>query len=123
CGDPLRTDAHHNLSEKTIDADADDMAYKLIASADFTIAFPGILNRFALVAREAWLERGFGDAMVSAWSLYSFELAVKYPLLDGGIADAQYVCGFARSQQRNAGRHSIHCRPAPASWRQAAVAI
>jgi hypothetical protein len=105
-GDALVVDGDGDLGEEAFDADADDVAGELVASADAAEALTGFGGGLKAVFGEEGLERGVRDAVVSAGGGPGGELAGENPLLDGGVADAEHARGFARGEE-GLGRHAV----------------
>src|SRR5579871_256042 len=99
-GDLLFTDAEGDLGEEAVVFDGDDAADELIAAGDFAegAAAFGDFATFERFGDEA-VDFGFGDAMMAAGSFGGFEFAAVDPLFEGGIADTEDVCGFARGEE------------------------
>ena len=99
-GDVLFADAECDLCEEAAVFDVDDAADELVAAGDFAkfAAARGDVAAFEFFGDEA-IDFGFGDTMMAAGSLGGFEFAAVDPLFESGIADAEDVCGFARSEE------------------------
>ena len=98
--DVLFADPQSDLSEQTVILDGDDAADELIAAADFAeiATASGECAAFEFLGDEA-IDFAFRDAMVPAGSFGCFEFAMVDPLLEGGIADAEDVSGFAGGEK------------------------
>jgi hypothetical protein len=107
-GDVLFSDAKGDLGEEAVVLDGNDAADKLIAAGDFAefAAASSDVATFEFLGDET-IYFGFGDAVMAAGSFGGFEFAAVNPLFEGGIADAENVCGFARSEES---LHEIHLR-------------
>src|SRR5208337_305444 len=99
-GDVLLTDSQGNLCQESAEFDGHNAPDKLVAPADFAkIAAPrGDIPAFQLLGNQP-VNLRFRDAMVPAGRFGSLDFAVIDPLLQRGIADAEYIGGFTRRQE------------------------
>lgn len=93
--DDLAADGEFDLAEQAIEFEFDNAADELIASADAAHHL-ALWSVWALGLVEQAVEFGFRDAVVAAWSFDGLDFASVYPLLHGGVGDAEAQSCFAR---------------------------
>jgi len=106
--DLLFADAERDLREEAAVFDGHDAADELIAAGNLAefAATGGDVAAIEFCGNEA-VDFRFGDTVVAAGSLGGFEFAAVDPLFEGGIADAENVCGFAWSEES---LHEFHLK-------------
>lgn len=104
-GDARSADSKHDLGKQPVNANAYDFAGKLVATTHMTVTLAGLDGWLLLILGKEWLQRSFGNAVMSAGGQASLQLASQNPLFDRGVTDT-YQAG--RFPGRQHGAHRTH---------------